>query len=334
MNFDARKSEIRGPAALAMIPWNKDFSPDLGALEENIHFMIDGGVVTGRGFVISPSGTGELVMINKTEHQQVVEASVKAVDGRMPLVAGIASCNVFDAIEMAKNAFDAGAGHIMLCPPFYFRLDDESFFSWIKTVADAVPEVAIMLYDQPWRGHLSTNLTFPLLQRVSEEVPQVVSMKYGSPSTYMPMITAVPAYKDRFAFIDNSLGYTSTVGHIHGSTSFISGPASWWPEFELKYWDLLEAGEYAEADRWHARLAPYMNFFVGEEFTPGEEHGYYFASGDPHAYYFGASIMKASLEFVGLTGGSPRPPFTALDEAVKKHLFRIMEEIPFDGRRV
>ena len=63
MDWDARKAEICGPASLAMIPWNDDFSPDLGALEDNIRWMVDGGLVTGRGFVISPSGTGELALI-------------------------------------------------------------------------------------------------------------------------------------------------------------------------------------------------------------------------------------------------------------------------------
>ena len=51
------------------------------------------------------------------------------------------------------------------------------------------------------------------------------------------------------------------MAHMHGGTGFISGPASWWPEFELEFFDLMEKGEYAEAERWRARLAPYVELF-------------------------------------------------------------------------
>ena len=252
-----------------------------------------------------------------------MEASVKGADGRLPIVAGVGSCSVFEAIEMTRNAHEAGADHVMLTPPFYYRLDDDSFYTFISMVAEAVPDMAIMLYDQPWRGHLATSLTATLLQRVTD-IPNVQSLKYGGPGIYVQMINTIPMFKDRFAFIDNSLGFTSSVGHIHGSASFISGPASWWPEFELAYWDLLEKGDYDEADRMHARLAPYMHFFMGEEFTTGE----------PYPYYFGASLVKASLDYVGLKGGTVRPPFTALGDDDKKALFRILDDIPYDGRRV
>ena len=322
MDFEARREEIRGPASLAMIPWNDDYSPDRAALVDNIRWMVDGGLVTGRGFVISPSGTGELVHLNKEEHRQVMEATVEGADGRLPVVAGVASCNMFEAIEMTKNAREAGVGHVMLCPPWYYRLDEDSFFTFIRSVAEAVPEMAIMLYDQPWRGHLDTSLTATLLKRCAE-IPNVVSLKYGGPATFVAMISAIPQFRERFAFIDNSLGFTSTVGHIHGNASFISGPASWWPEFELAYWDLLEQGAYGEADRMHARLAPYMHFFMGEEFT----------SGEAYPYYFGASIIKGTLDYVGLKGGAVRPPFAPLGEADKKVLFRILDDIPYDGRR-
>ena len=322
MDFEAARKEIRGPAALAMVHFNDDFSLDLGALEDNISWMIDGGLGTGRGFVISPSGTGELLHLTKSEHQLVVKATVRAADGKLPVVAGVASTNLHEAIDLTRTAQDAGAQHVMLAPPFYYRLDDDSFLAWVTAVSEAVPDIALMLYDQPWRAGLATNLNLPLIERMAD-IPNVVSLKYGSPATFVAMITAIPNFKDRFAFIDNSLGFTSTVGHIHGGSGFIAGPAGWWPEFELEYWDLLEAGHYAEADRFHARLAPYMYYFMGEEFTDGEDY----------PYHFGSSLIKASLEFVGLKGGVVRPPFQALGDAAKKELFRIMEDIPYEGRR-
>ena len=51
---------------------------------------------------------------------------------------------------------------------------------------------------------------------------------------------------------------------MHGATGWISGPSSWWPEFELGILDLLEDGKYKEADKEHARITPYMAKFHGE----------------------------------------------------------------------
>lgn len=325
MDFDKAKSEIVGPAGLAMPIFNDDYSLDLDNYEQSIRFMIDGGVKTGRGYVIAPSGTGEALHLTIAEHKTLVEATVKAANNECPVVAGVASCNLIDAIEMVRNARDVGAGHVMIPPPYYYRLDHDSFVEWVRAIAAAVPDIAIMLYDQPWRGEGSgKTIDYQLLEAVSEEFPSVVSLKFGGPAVYIPMITMIPAFCDRFAFIDNSLGFCSTVGHIHGSRSFIAGPVLWWPKFELHYWDLLEAGKYAEAERWHARLAPYMHFFMGEEFTTGETYD----------YYFGASVIKASLEYVGLKGGPVRQPFQEMSEEAKSALFKCLDEIGFDGRKV
>ena len=141
-----------------MVHFNDDFSLDLGALEDNISWMIDGGLGTGRGFVISPSGTGELLHLTKSEHQLVVKATVRAADGKLPVVAGVASTNLHEAIDLTRTAQDAGAQHVMLAPPFYYRLDDDSFLAWVTAVSEAVPDIALMLYDQPWRAGLATNL--------------------------------------------------------------------------------------------------------------------------------------------------------------------------------
>ena len=146
-----------------------------------------------------------------------------------------------------------------------------------------------MIYDQSWRVGLGTTLTPALIERLSG-LDNIVSLKYGSPNLIKDMPVVIDRFADRFAFIDNSLGFTSVSSHMHGATGYISGPVTWWPEFELSFFDLMERGQYAEADRWHARLAPYMAWHHGEHWESGR-------------YVFDAAVVKASLEYVGLHGG-------------------------------
>ena len=157
-------------------------------------------------------------------------------------------------------------------------------FDWYRILSESV-DIGVMIYDQSWRVGLGTTLTPPLIERLSG-LDNIVSLKYGSPNLIKDMPVVIDRFADRFAFIDNSLGFTSVSSHMHGATGYISGPVTWWPEFELSFFDLMERGRYAEADRWHARLAPYMAWHHGEHWKSGR-------------YVFDAAVVKASLEYVG-----------------------------------
>ena len=312
MDWEAVQQSIQGPASLVMAPFNDDLSLNLGALENNLRYIVDGGLRKGSGFLIVPCGTGEYLALEPDEHRQMVETAIKVTDGVLPVVAGVASCNWKDAIRLAENARRAGAQCVMIPPPYYYRLDDDALVEWFRVIAEAV-DIGILVYDQVWRVGLGTSVSLAAMERLAQ-IPNVVGLKYGSPAQYMDMIDALDRFADRFAFIDNSLGYVSTVGFMHGASGFISGPSSWWPTFELHYWDLLKEGKYAEADRWHARLSPYMEFHRDEEFG-GE------------SYFYAAALLKACLEHVGLYGGPVRPPFRALTQRQKDMVFAVLQQI-------
>ena len=76
----------------------------------------------------------------------------------------------------------------------------------------------------------------------------------------------------------------------------------------------MEEGKYQEADRWHARLAPYMSWFHGEFWRASR-------------FFHGSAVLKATLEYVGLYGGPLRPPFRAMNAQEKRELHAIMEKI-------
>ena len=312
-DIDQVKRELRGPAALVMAPFNEgDLSLNVEALKENIRFMLNNGMKTGKGYVICPCGTGEYVSLSPEEHQIMVETALEVTGGNLPVVAGVADLDLNEVIAMTKNAQRAGARYVMVSPPTYYEIDQDGMYEWYRILNESV-DVGIMIYDQSWRGDLGTRLGLPLIERLAG-LDNIISLKYGSPHIFEDMITALERFSDRFAFVDNSLGFTSVVAHMHGGTSFISGPATWWPEFELKFFQMMEEGMYAEADRWHARLIPYMNLFHGEYWTAPR-------------YFHHAAIVKASLEYVGLYGGPLRPPFRAMDQAAKNELFAIMDQV-------
>ena len=311
-DIDEVKQELRGPAALPMTPFNEDFSLNLEALQANIQFMLDGGLTTGQGFIICPCGTGEYVSLSPDEKRRVFESALEVCSDRMPVVGGVQSLSLDEAVSGSQQLIDAGARYVMIPPPCYYPIDEDALFEWYRTLAESL-EAGIMIYDQSWRVGLGTKLTVPLIERLAD-LPNIVSLKYGGPGILEEMVGALDRFADRFAFVDNSLGYTAAIAHMHGATSFISGPATWWPEFELELFRLLEDGDYVAAERWHARMAPYLEIFQGD------------GGLGLHALN-DAALVKASLEYVGLYGGPLRPPFRAAAAAEKSDVYALLDRI-------
>ena len=306
------KQELSGPSALVMVPFNDDLSLNMGALTKNIRYMIDGGMRTGSGHMICPCGTGEYLTLSAAEHRRVVETAVEASAGELPLVAGVARININEVIEMAESAQQAGAKYVMVSPTFYDPIDQDGIFEWYRILNESVG-AGIMIYDQSWRTDLGTTLSLPLIERLAE-LKNLVSLKFGAPEILKVTVEAMDKFADRFAFIDNSLGYISTIAHMHGASDFISGPSVWWPEFELEFFDMMQRAQYAKADRWHARLGPWMALINGE-----------FARSE--SFFHQAAIMKASLEYVGQYGGPVRPPFRAMNAQEKLEVFAVLEDL-------
>ena len=314
-DIEAVKNELRGPVALVMAPFHEDLSLNVAALRSNLQFLVNAGVRTGNGFAIAPCGTGEYLSLSDDEHQQMLAAALETVDGAFPVVAGVAGLNIDRVIDLGQRSIETGVRYLMIPPPCYYQIDEHGMYDWYRIISESL-DAGIMIYDQSWRGSLGTKLTIPLIERLAE-LSGIVSLKYGSAGIFDEMVAALDRYADRFVFIDNSLGFTSTVAHMHGATGFISAPLTWWPEFELRYFRLLEEGDYGAADRLHSSLVPYMDWFGGT----------YTGDGSPHGYFHHAALVKASLEYVGLYGGPMRPPFQAVGDGAKKDLFGVMDEL-------
>jgi len=325
IDFEDLKRKIRGPSVLMMAPFKDSYELNIEALKENIRFIMDGGISTGKGHIICPCGTGEYVTLSHKENRMMVEAAVEVGGSKLPVVAGVPSCDYRQVIELANNAAEAGAKCVMIPPPYYYAISQEGIYRWYKVIAEEI-KIGIMAYNQAWRSS-GTFLSVPLMGKLAG-IENMVSMKYGG-EVMRDYITALGLYSKRFSFIDNSIAYTATAGHMHGGAGFITGPGVFWPEFEAKYWNLLEQRKYEEADKWHAKIGPFWQlYYSGGGTIKGEE----FVGGDEGAF-FGASILKAGQEYRGLYGGPLRPPFIELTKEQKKKLFGVLEGMGVPRKR-
>ena len=317
IDFEDIKGKIRGSSVLVMAPFKDSYELNIEALKENIRFIMDGGIGNGKGHILCPCATGEMETLSHEERKMMVEAAVEVGGNKLPVVAGVGSCNYKEVIKLSLNAAEAGAKCVMIPPPYYHPVSQEDIYRWYKAIAEGIKsKIGIMAYSQPWRKYTGGFISAPLIGKLAG-IESIVSFKHMG-LVLGDYITTLGLYSKRFSFIDNSSAYTAELLHMHGSAGYVTAPGAFWPEFEAKYWSLLEQCKYEEAIKWHARLSPFWKFrSIGVE----------------KSAYFDGSVIKAALEYVGLYGGPVRPPFIELTKEQKNELFGILEGIGVPKKR-
>lgn len=135
--------------------------------------MIDDGTA---GFCLN--GTfGEAPSVTAIEQAAFTQTVVEAARGRVPVFGGATSLNTRETISRVKAARDAGAEGVMLGRPMMATMFDENIIQYYRDVAEEVPDMAIILYDdqEAFKRPISTRVYGELAK-----IPQIVACKYRS----------------------------------------------------------------------------------------------------------------------------------------------------------
>src|SRR4029079_12270226 len=149
-------------------------------------------------------------------------------------------------------------------------------------------DIGLIVYNTYWT---SLGLSSALVERLGD-VPSVVSLKWSTPDTAMMTFEGVVSrFSQRFAIIDNQMQYVTS--HILGARPIEIHQGNYGPQFAVGLWQMLERGEYAEAQRQMVKVCmPFMELWV-------EIEGY--TGGDGY-------LDKLCVELVGVASGRNRPP--------------------------
>jgi 4-hydroxy-tetrahydrodipicolinate synthase len=141
---------------------------DHAIFRDFVEWQIDEG---SNGLV--PCGTtGEAATLSIEEHRRLIEVTVEVARGRVPVIAGCGSNNTAHAIELTKNAKDAGADAALHVPPYYNRPNQEGIYAHLAAVAYL--DIPIILYNVPSRT--ITDISVETMERLSR-LPNVIGVK-------------------------------------------------------------------------------------------------------------------------------------------------------------
>lgn len=165
---------FRGSIVALVTPFKEDESLDLPKLRELVEFQVQSGT---HGLV--PCGTtGESPTLSHEEHRTVVEETIRAADGRIPVIAGTGSNSTREALDLTRHAKDAGANAALVITPYYNRPTQEGLLRHFLTLADAV-DLPLIIYNVP--GRTGTDILPETLARLAEH-PNIIGIKEATGS--------------------------------------------------------------------------------------------------------------------------------------------------------
>ena len=121
--------------------------------------------------------TGEASTLTHEEHLDVIRYCVRAVNGRVPVIAGTGSNCTETAVYLSQEAEKAGADGLLLVNPYYNKATQNGLYAHFKTIADSV-KIPMLLYNVP--GRTGCNILPETIVRLCKDVENIVGVKEAS----------------------------------------------------------------------------------------------------------------------------------------------------------
>lgn len=154
-------TELTFVAAL-FTPFGEDGRVDGEALDAHVRFLFDQGMDA-----VMPCGTtGEGALLEEQEVAVIVEATVKAADGRT-VIAHVGRPGTDATLRLGHQAIEAGATAISAVVPYYYPLTQEQTLRHYRSLLEAVPDIPVFAYTIPERT--GNQLERETLETLAEE---------------------------------------------------------------------------------------------------------------------------------------------------------------------
>ena len=160
-----------GAGVAITTPFKNDGSVDYEAFNQQIEYQIKGGTDA----IIVCGTTGEASTLTHEEHLDVIEACVKAVNKRIPVIAGTGSNCTETAIYLSKEAEKRGVDGLLIVTPYYNKATQNGLKKHFGMIAESV-NIPIILYNIPGRTG-GVNIQPDTLVSIVKENKNIVGVK-------------------------------------------------------------------------------------------------------------------------------------------------------------
>lgn len=240
---------LKGSLVALITPMNQDGSINY----EQLHDLIDWHIENGTDGIVAVGTTGESATLPVEEHLAVIEATVKHVNKRVPVIAGTGANNTVEAIALSKAAEQAGADYTLSVVPYYNKPSQEGIYQHFKAIAEAT-SIPMIIYNVP--GRTVVSMSNDTILRLTE-IPNIIGVKEasGNIGNNIELINSVP---EGFAVLsgDDPTGLPFMLCGGHGVVTVAANVA---PKLFADMCRAALEGNIATARRLNEQLIPIYN---------------------------------------------------------------------------
>ena len=237
---------------------------------------------------LTPLGsTGEFAYLTWQQRRRIVEVTVRAANGRVPVVAGVAATTIADGVFQAREFARLGCDGILAILEAYFPLTDEGVYAYFKAIAESV-SLPVVLYTNP--NFQRSDLSLPVIDRLSR-IPNVRYIKDASFNTGR-LLSIINRVEGRMHVFSASAHIPACVMLI-GGVGWMAGPACLIPRQSVQLYDLCRLGDWPRAIELQRRLWTFNQVFARHNL---------------------AACIKGGLQLQGYDVGVPLPPQAPLSQ--------------------
>ena len=250
-----KKVELKGIITPILTPMNEDESVNTPELRNQIERLIEGGV-----HGIFPFGTnGEGYILSEKEKEEVLEATIDQVKGRVPVYAGSGCISTADTIRMSKKAQQLGADVLSIITPSFAVASQKELYDHYVEVAKHV-DTPIVLYNIPART--GNKLLPETVAKLAKDVDVIVGAKDSSGDW-----ENLKAYIHQTQELDKDFYVLSGNDSLilpslkEGGFGGIAGCSNVYPHVLSSIYNLFKEGKIAEAEAAQDSIASFRAVF-------------------------------------------------------------------------
>jgi 4-hydroxy-tetrahydrodipicolinate synthase len=289
-------TDFRGVFPYLVSPVDTD-----GKIRSRVLARLCDDLITSGVHGLTPLGsTGEFAYLDNAQRQAVVQTTIEAAKGRVPVVAGVASTSTLDAVAQAKAHQKLGADGILAILEAYFPLGDAQVEAYFRAIADAV-DIPVVIYTNP--NFQRSDLTLDVIARLAAH-PRIQYIKDASTNTGR-LLSIMNRCGDAIRVFSASAHIPAAVMLI-GGVGWMAGPACLIPRQSVELYNLCTAACWDDALVLQRKL-----WRLNEAF----------------ARYNLAACIKAGLAIQGYDVGDPIAPQPALTPDERKAVEAVLREI-------
>ena len=290
------QGELQGVFPYLVSPLDEAGKVKREVLASLVEHLIEAGV-----HGLTPLGsTGEFAYLDREQRLEIVDVVVQAAQGRVPVIAGVASTTTRDGVALARAVMERGADGVLAILEAYFPVSEQGVEDYFRAIADAV-DGPVVLYTNP--QFQRSDLSLPVIRKLSA-VPNIRYIKDASTNTGR-LLSILNETEGRMKVFAASAHIPVCVMMI-GGVGWMAGPACIVPRQSLALYELARRGDWEGAMALQRKL-----WVINEAFSK----------------YALAACIKGALELQGFPVGPPLPPQSPLNEDGRREVRRILEVV-------